>query len=189
MTIKNVTGNLEPFDWSSHARHYAHIAKLPFSPPVQGKIDMLIGLDNSQFHQCIREVPGGFGQPIARLGLLGWTCVGNTGLRKNSSLESRFANTFFLGSMDKINDSIKKFWEVDEGREMEPMSVSDKETMEQALKNMKYEYNKKEYEVSIPWKTLQTNLPNNYPLALKRLMNTEKKLLKVKELKDTYKKQ
>ena len=188
MTIKNVTGNLQPFNWVGHAHHFNHLKRIPFVSPVQGKIDILIGVDNAHLHQCLKEISGPAGQPIARLTPLGWTCVGHTGLISNSGPGTRFVNTFFQGDLRTLNRTLQKFWEVDEGKEIEPFSVIDKEVVEKTLNSMKYNQQKKIYQVSIPWKSDVERLPNNYAMAFKRLLNTEKKLLKEKSLREVYSK-
>ena len=140
---------------------------------------MLIGLDNAHLHQTLREVPGNVGQPIARLTPLGWTCIGNTGLRSNDSPSTRFVSTFFQNtSLEKIDKSIVRFWEVEESKEIDPMSVLEKEILAQTLRNMKYNKTIKKYEIGIPWKN-DIKLPNNYPMALKRLQNTGKSFLRI----------
>ena len=42
------------------------------------------------------------------------------------------------------------------------------------------------YQVAIPWKDDEPALPNNYEMALCRLLNTEKRLLKNPEIGDAY---
>ena len=186
MTTENVTGTLKPFDWTSHAFNFAHLRNIPFTPPAKGKIDLLLGLDNAFLHKTLQEVSGSIGQPIARLTPIGWTCVGNTGLRSMSGPSSRFVSTFFQNSgLDKIDESIKRFWEIDESREVDPMSASEKEILSKSLRSIKYNNVKRKYKVSIPWKG-EIKLPNNYPMAFKRLENTEKKLMKQENIKIIY---
>lgn len=43
-------------------------------------------------------------------------------------------------------------------------------------------------EVAIPWKEEKPDLPCNYDMALQRLENTEKRLMKNQEVKDSYSK-
>lgn len=44
------------------------------------------------------------------------------------------------------------------------------------------------YEVAIPWKEEKPDLPCNYDMALQRLENTEKRLMKNQKVKDSYSK-
>ena len=43
-----------------------------------GIVDLLLGVDNAQLHYSIADIQGKNDGPIARLGSLGWTCVGVT---------------------------------------------------------------------------------------------------------------
>ena len=58
------------------ARQWPHLRNLKFNKlgprPI---VDMLIGLDCADLHFSLQDVRGKSGQPIARLTLLGWTCV------------------------------------------------------------------------------------------------------------------
>ena len=51
---------------------------------------MLIGLDCAGLNFALQEVIGRPGQPIARLTLLGWTCVGNLDSNLALVLQSEF---------------------------------------------------------------------------------------------------
>ena len=42
------------------------------------------------------------------------------------------------------------------------------------------------YQVAIPWKDDEPALPNNYEMALRRILNTEKRLLKNPEIGEAY---
>ena len=147
----------------------------------------MIGLDNSDLHRTLREVASDVSSdPIARLTPLGWTCIGNTGLTTKFNPGSRFVNSFFQDTcLDQINQTIQKFWSINESLDNEPMSVIDQEILEKTKNDMKYLESEKKYLVKIPWKD-KPNLPNNYDMALKRLYNTEKKLLKDNSLKNKY---
>ena len=76
-TVDRVTGDLGVTDWRQHAHRWNHLKDLKF--PVMADsphIDMLIGIDQADFHFSFRDVCGRSGEPIARLTPLGWTCVG-----------------------------------------------------------------------------------------------------------------
>ena len=49
-------------------------------------------------------------------------------------------------------------------------------------------YKNGHYTVAIPWKQEKHNLPYNYDMALSRLQNTEKRLLKSNEIAEIYQK-
>ena len=45
-------------------------------------MDLLIGVDNAELHYSRADLHGEKGNPVARLGPLGWTCIGSP--EKNS---------------------------------------------------------------------------------------------------------
>ena len=75
-TVKDVTGNLQAIPWEQIKRKWSYLAKISFPIIKSLQVDMLIGLDYLELPQSIQEVCGPFGEPIARLIPLGWTCTG-----------------------------------------------------------------------------------------------------------------
>jgi hypothetical protein len=64
---RKVTGNYKVEDWSVCKERWEHLTQCDFAKPAkEGMVDLLIGTD-------IRGKPGA---AIARLGPLGWTCIG-----------------------------------------------------------------------------------------------------------------
>ena len=55
------------------------------------------------------------------------------------------------------------------------MNEDDKDTLDLVSKSLRYENGK--YQVQIPWKK-ECHLTNNYQMALNRLGNTERRLIK-----------
>ena len=49
-------------------------------------------------------------------------------------------------------------------------------------------YENQMYRVGVPWKERQPVLPNNYDMALRRLVNTEKRLKRSPDIADSYSK-
>ncbi len=74
---KKVTGNYAVEDWSQSKHNWEHLKNCEFAKPAKdGLIDLLIGVDNADLHYCRADIQGETGGPIARLGPLGWTCIG-----------------------------------------------------------------------------------------------------------------
>ena len=71
-----VTGNYKAVDWSKFQDcwHHVRVCKFP-EPPAYPIVDVLIGQDDIDLYfKC--NVRGNLGEPIARLGSLGWSCFG-----------------------------------------------------------------------------------------------------------------
>ena len=58
------------------------LQRCQFLKPARGGIvHLLLGVDNVHLHNSIADIQGKSGDPIARLGPLGWTCIGVTSKR------------------------------------------------------------------------------------------------------------
>ena len=186
-TAERVTGDMKVIQWSKHSAKYEHLKALDFPEPGQRTIvDLLIGIDYPDLHYSYHDIKGQPGEPVARLTPLGWTCVGNP--NQNCENRSNFS-TFFIRNekdTDSLNTTLNKFWEVEEF----PTSVvhhvkpEDKSCLDQMETSLQFENG--HYEVAIPWKEKNTELPNNYSQAVNRLENTEKRLLKNPEIGESY---
>ena len=64
------------------------------------------------------------------------------------------------------------------------LTTDEKASLEKLEESIKYVDGR--YQVAIPWKDDECALPNNYEMALRRLLNTEKRLLKNPEIGETY---
>ena len=77
---ERVTGNMPVVNWSLYKSKWKHLKSIKF-PQVGPRpiIDLLIGVDHTDFLYSLEGVGGKPGEPIARLTLLGWTCIGKSG--------------------------------------------------------------------------------------------------------------
>ncbi|MCU7929154.1 MAG: DUF1759 domain-containing protein, partial [Candidatus Thiodiazotropha sp. (ex Dulcina madagascariensis)] len=182
-TVNKVTGNMPVVDWNRYKKQWPHLRNIDFpSSPRRPIVDVLIGLDSADLLYAIEERRGKPGDPIARLTPLGWTCVGSPGSYYESTLKTNFAYTYFLreqSEIEQVNRILKKFWEIEDVSSQQDMPIVRIEE-QMALKKVEKSiiYENQMYRVSIPWKTKEPALTNNYEMALRRLENTEKRLTK-----------
>lgn len=181
-TTDRVTGNLETVNWNECTQKYSHLKGIEF-PFIKDRnsVDLLIGLDCLELHAAIFEVRGQPGQPVARLTPLGWTCVGQ--ILSNGSSDQ----TFFVKDQE-LNTALRKFWEIEEvSTEKQPLySESEQAALNQSEQSLRIVDDR--YEIGFPWKESKDKLENNYEMARKRLENTEKRLNKNPEIRETYSK-
>eukprot|EP00795_Rhopilema_esculentum_P012680 gene12680-3393_t len=185
LTVNRVTGNLRAVNWVKMANNWKHLKDIKF-PSVGPKptIDILIGVDHADLHCAQREVKGKANEPVARLTPLGWTCVGDC----NGQVIS---TNFVMSPKDdreliKINSTIRKLWEIEGDESIKDKTLMCPEDIE-ALEMVKnsLEYHDGRYEIRIPWKK-ERKLDDNYEMALNRLANTEKRLLRDIQLGNSY---
>ena len=187
LTTGKVTGSMRAIDWTTCAKEWPHLRNIEFYKlgprPI---VDMLIGLDCADLHFSLQDVRGEPGQPIARLTPLGWTCVGQ--VDEQQDYTTNFARTYFATDetdMSNINTVLQKFWEVDcSAIEGTPLSCENKRILEYTGNTIELVDGR--YRVSIPWKGDRKVLPNNYSMALRRLQNLEKTLVKNPEIAKSY---
>ena len=188
-TTGRVTGSMKAFDWNLCAEKWPHLRGLQFHKlgprPV---VDVLIGLDCADLHFSFRDIRGEPGQPVARLTPLGWTCIGPTDDGQQDYEQTNFARTYFVTDETDVSDvnvMLRKFWEIDSsGIESYPVKSEDRFVLNKAQQSVKFVDGR--YQISTPWKDDVVNLPNNYPMALTRLRNLEKRLQKNPDVGRAY---
>ena len=144
----------------------------------------------------IKDIRGNLGEPVSRLTPLGWSCTGPVTGLKHGSFQTRFAHTeirnkaYFVRKntdTDQISRLLRGLWEIESYGTLPNRPVISPEeqcALEKVEKSLKYVDGR--YQVGIPWKEDNPVLPDNYEMALRRLINTEKRLLKSPEVADVY---
>jgi len=178
-----VTGNMKPINWKRQSGKWKHLQGVSF--PNLGPrpiIDMLIGIDYAELHFSIGNDCGQPGEPVARLTPLGWTCTVSPELTEDSVQQTNFNMAHFVHQQEKESSSVlQKFWEVDSSGSITERELLKKEEAE-AIKAFEssVQFKGERYEVDMPWKPNAPEFPN------KRLISTEKRLLKDPQLAALY---
>ena len=88
------------------------------------------------------------------------------------------------------DQTLKKFWEIERcGTEAQEVMVYNEEenaALRKMEESISYDAKKQRYKIGIPWKNGQPHLPDNYQMAVTRLFNTEKKLIKNEHVGNEY---
>ena len=128
---------------------------------------------------------------MARLTPLGWTRMGPANTQRSGDLQTNFTHTYFVREQqensDEISGLLRRFWEIENygtSTEPHPLTIHEKASLEKLKESITHVDGR--YQVAIPWKDDEPALPNNYEMALRRLLNTEKRLLKNPEIGDAY---
>ena len=194
---KRVTGNYKVENWNQSKNKWAHLKECDFAEPAQeGFVDLLIGVDNAELHYSRADVQGEKGGPVARLGPLGWTCIGSPEGEQGSRARAHVSRALFAQEPSVGIDSVccdidhilKRFWEVENCGTERVDNVIFTEEENEVLKKLKasIHYTGNGYKVGVPWKEDKPLLPNNCRTALIRLRNTENKLKKDCALGEEY---
>ena len=128
---------------------------------------------------------------MARLTPLGWTCVGSASTQRSGGLQTNFTHRYFVREQQEnsgeISNLLRRFWEIENygtSTEFHQLTTDKKASLEKLEESIRYVDGR--HQVAIPWKDDEPTLPNNYEMALRRLLNTEKRLLKNPEIGEAY---
>ena len=196
---KKVTGTYKVEDWSESKQNWKHLKNCEFAKPAKdGLVDLLIGVDNAELHYSRADIRGQAGGPIARLGPLGWTCIGapDTAAARTHVIRTLFSRDLLKSDGEDVccdvDQSIKRFWEIETcGTEVDQPRIYTAEenaALTQVKESLSYDPNTHRYTVGVPWKANRPKLPDNRKQAMSRLCNTERKLEKDKFIQGEYQK-
>ena len=183
---KKVTGNYTMEDWSQSRHAWKHLKNCEFAKPAKdGFMDLLIGVDNADLHYSRADIRGASGGPIARLGPLGWACIGtpDTAVARTHVIRTLLSrNSLSSGNTCcDVDQSIKRFWVEACGSETtQPQVYTEEEqaALTQVKESLSYDTSTNRYTVGVPLKPQRPKLPDNREQAMFRLCNTERKLKK-----------
>ena len=167
-------------------------------------IGLLIGANCPECIKPIEIVPGGYNEPYGKLTVLGWGIIGNvaTNSNKDDCIVNRIIceevqigqnvreNRFIVPETTKevYEDKILKLMQQDflagVHDEDTGLSVEDKRFLDIVKSGIEFKDN--HYEVPLPLKNEAIEIPNNYHMAKKRLMNLRTKMLKNPQFKEDY---
>ena len=193
-TANRVTGNMKVTDWNTCAKMWPHLKGLQFYKlGSKSTVDVLISLDCSDLHFSVQDIWGNPGEPVARLTPLGWTCDGAME-RQSQDIRTNYVRTYFVTNeinnvdMNEVNTTLRRFWETDNSGiddNQEVLSVEDNLILKRAQQSIQFIDG--HYRIAIPWRGEKVSLLNNYPMALRRLQNLEKRLENMPEVAQAYK--
>ena len=83
------------------------------TPAKEGLVDLLIGVDNADLLYSRADVCGEPGSPIARLGPLGWSCIGAQRKSEELTVERTLLEHFCPGVLQKLLPVARNRFKVD----------------------------------------------------------------------------
>ena len=153
---------------------YDHLRDLPAPTTVNNDVTLLIGQDNPHILAPLEVRRGSNKEPYAVKTALGWTINGPVDSKKNHQ-----KNCFFLqNDTESLQQATEQFWKIDSyGSDKQSLlSQNDEKVLKDWEENVYMKDN--HYHLSIPFKETDPQLPDNKPLAEKRLEYLGKRLKK-----------
>ena len=162
-------------------KQYKHLEQIPLETLDNKEVDLLIGADVPEALLHLEFVKGkNPAEPMAVRTLLGWTLFGGRSITNNIQ-----ANLISLNTLD---EKLERFWnEESYGTTPNPeiMLTREEKRALLLLKNNTRLVGER-FEVGLLWREDDIHLLNNRPLAVTRLLSTERRLEKVPEIKKIY---
>ena len=101
---RNVTGSYQAVNWNLYKGQWSYLSSIKFPQPAKDPIvDILIGVEYSFLHSATVDLSGQDPRgPVARLGPLGWTCIGSlNGSKGFCHKRASFLSTFHFSCAQK----------------------------------------------------------------------------------------
>ncbi|XP_065182304.1 uncharacterized protein LOC135813015 [Sycon ciliatum] len=175
--LPTVCPSVQPVDWSQSKQSWEHLRDIPF-PSVEGRIDVLIGLNAIELHTVRQEATTAQpNHPIARLTPLGWVCLSPgradlapasfsavvTPTSEDLSLETLVRNHLCMesaGARPPCYDAMP--------------SAEDSQVEERTNATARFVDGR--VELGIPWVDPEPHISSNRPQAAQRLRSLERSL-------------
>ena len=165
---------------------WSHLRDICIPTADARNVMLLIGQDNPDI-LLPREVrSGNQGEPYATRSLLGWTINGPLGLANDTC--RRQATSNFVTMDDTLQRQVETFWKVDGWEatlsEKPSMSIEDHQAIDIWEKSIQKKAD--HYVLDIPFRSQPPDLPVNRDVAETRLRGLKKRLLRDREMRETY---
>lgn len=145
-------------------------------------VDLLLGADIFGFLLKGNSISSSIDKPIALDTIFGWIVMGKI---KDSQYSTPSINTLLTTHESSLENSIKKFWALEEVPSVSKFS-SDDLAAEERFKNTTFKNSEGKYVVELPFKGAEPSFSGSRDIALKRFISLEKRLLRDPSLHAKY---
>ncbi|XP_053698939.1 uncharacterized protein LOC128745898 [Sabethes cyaneus] len=171
------------------SRRFTHLQNLPISSYNEAVPKILLGLDNLNLFTPLDRCVGGPGEPIAVKSLLGWSVYGPDGSERTKHVVVN-VHDCACGADRELNELVRQQFVLEDiaiGATMQHESVDEKRAREILESTTRFVDGK--YETALLFKRDDVQLPNSFPMAMKRLKSFENQLAKDSNLRDSVNQQ
>ncbi|XP_030767679.1 uncharacterized protein LOC115891368 [Sitophilus oryzae] len=144
-------------------------------------VDIHLGADIYGFLITGNKLLSDPDQPVALETIFGWIITG----RVKTSSVSLSVNSYFLTSYASLDQSLQRFWELEDVPQSSTLSSDEKLAEEHFCKTFSRTLSGR-YKVSLPFKTLEPIFEGSRDVALRRFFSLEKRLLRNPQLYSQY---
>ncbi|XP_058816083.1 uncharacterized protein LOC131679388 [Topomyia yanbarensis] len=172
----------QTLDYTHVAAKYSHLKGLPVTDYRSGTTKILIGLKHLHVYAPLESRIGNAGEPLAVRTHLGWTVYGPQEGGESSTTFSCHHDVQRAADLE-LHELLRSHYVLEESGisvTMLPESVDDRRARKILEETTVWVGDR--YETGLLWKKDHPELPDSYPMAVKRMQNLEKKLSKNPEL-------
>ncbi|XP_037024141.1 uncharacterized protein LOC119066028 [Bradysia coprophila] len=177
---------------SSWLKQFNHLNGIPIATYESAKPRMLIGLQYSRLMVSLKTVEGQADQPIASKTRLGWVIQGPS-YKGGENSNRQFSMNICECQVDdnNLHQLVKDYFQSENLGVSIPNTLMESKENQRAREIMESTTSKRNgrYETGLLWKYDQIELPNSYPMALKRLQCLESKMSKDPKLAENLRTQ
>ena len=187
-TMRNICAPTDAFDWPEIKQRYEHLRDIPFQPVNPAAVDVLLGSDAAGLMSPLQVRRGSVQEPCAELTPLGWVVSGP--IASAGTPTHRILRAHISAAEEDAGQLLRKFWEVDSFGVQGPPAPTytrDEQATMSFLDGTCRQVDSG-YEMGLLWKPDRPPLPDNYPMALKRLQSVERRLQRDPKLAEGYSK-
>ena len=170
---------------------FDHLQDIQIPNICASKVTILIGANAPDVFLQLELRRGNPSQPYAIKTILGWSLLGNNTEREKpqkGGREYRVNRIEVLQHDEMLDQIVKRFWETEHclcaNSRGTAMSIEDKLCLKVLEVETKIVNGK--YEVPMLWKQIDSRLPNNHEMALRRLISLHERFLGNPELFEKY---
>ena len=171
-------------NWSKVKHSFTHLEELDLPAADSDKVTILIGMDVQEAHVIteIKKPHNNQDGPWAVRTPFGWMVRGPVPLKVTSKLPVNLRINLIKtpAPLDTLNELVHRFWEAEtySTNRPAPMAVSKDDERALGILNSTTKHIGDRYESGLLRKEDVPKLPNNHPMALKRFLLLEKRLLR-----------
>jgi Pao retrotransposon peptidase/Family of unknown function (DUF5641)/Protein of unknown function (DUF1759)/Integrase zinc binding domain len=183
-SVKSLPVSVSQCDYKQRCKSWPHLKGIPFPSNTSNEVAVLIGCDVPEAHWVYEQRIGDRNQPFATRTPLGWMLHGYAG----SMVEPLSVN--HITHRNELQMDWKRLYDqefADVGEIQEGLSVE--ETIAENIVSEGTRLHDGRFEVPLPWRKRLTMPPDSKFLAMQRLTQLRKKLMRNKELLQRYRDQ
>ena len=174
-------------DWSRR-QEWPHLADVDIPDTSNQPVELLLGANVTAAIVQREARVGRPGQPIAIRTAFGWCLSGSISQLTSPGAREVMHMTYADGRDDELNSMVKEWWSTESfGTQFDSkVATSAEDRRAEELLAQTTQWRGDRYETGLLWRSDDISLPNNYTAALRRLENTEKKLLRETAMAAAY---